>query len=148
MNGNCLKRSQEAILTAMGHLLLDAEERGGPIERRSEIRSPVRVPVELRLLPSGVDDVLDIPNRPGITAHTSNLSPSGLGLLHSEPLESHHVLATFQLLRGETVSVVVRLTWRCSLGECGYASGGEVVAVVEGNRAPGRSGRLVTAPYS
>src|SRR5438132_3322578 len=87
MNGNRLKRSQEAILAAMGHLLLDAEERGGPIERRSEIRSPVRVPVELRLLPSGADDVLDIPNRPGITAHTSNLSPSGLGLLHSEPLE-------------------------------------------------------------
>jgi hypothetical protein len=130
MNVTRLNRSPEAILSAMGQLLLDAQQRGGSRDRRTEPRAPIRVPVELTLLPLGGEELFELPDGPKIPAQTSNISTSGIGLLHAEPLESHHVLASFSLISGQTVSVMVRLTWRCSLGELGHASGGEVVAVV------------------
>jgi hypothetical protein len=60
---------------------------------------------------------------------TRDVSPSGVGLVHSEPIR-HKFLALQMLLNGERVNFVIKVVWNMGLGPF-YGAGGEFVAKLE-----------------
>ena len=119
------------MLTAVGLLTKDSRYREVRcLERRSDTRLPFQRPVEVTPLEKD-DAPLDTSGSQSVTAYTRDISVGGVGLLHDQPITSNRVLLTFELLGGETVSLVALLTWCRYLGDFWYSSGGRLIGVVQ-----------------
>ena len=113
-------RSQPGIQVAVRKLKHDARESNA--ERRSHGRTPLFKPVILRM---GEDFSVRH------AAFTRDISPTGVGLLHSFPIEPAEVMLTTQLHNRETIELIVDVTWCMSCGEGWYISGGAFNRLVE-----------------
>jgi hypothetical protein len=109
------------------------------LERRTDTRLPFQRPVHVTPLRDD-EQALDIDGSDIVTAYTRDITPTGIGLLHDQPLASGRVLLTFELLGGASLSLVAELTWCRYIGGFWYLSGGRLieVATVAGQRAPAR----------
>jgi hypothetical protein len=136
-NGLSRLIEQNATLDAMNltvrRLIDDVTRRKGPqpcssgwMKRHCEAEILRGYPVEV----AAVDDSdtasevdLSTPTRGSIR----HMSATSMSFDHAEPLSTHVAIATFQMSRGESVSVVVDLIWTEKDGQ-GYVSGGTVLA--------------------
>jgi hypothetical protein len=99
------------------------------VERRSEGRHWMVVPV----LVQPVDEQFRAIGAP-FAVVTRDISPKGIGLVHSEPIE-HQWLALQMSLAGEQVNVAAEVLWCKGFGPFYYV-GGEFVAKLEGFPQP------------
>jgi hypothetical protein len=60
-----------------------------------------------------------------------NVSVRGTVFTHDEPLLTRHVIATFDLLEGAPVSLVLQIQWSRCRGDRWYTSGGKFIAATE-----------------
>lgn len=90
-------------------------------ERRSDRRCLMVVPVTAQPL----DDQLSAVGRPFV-AVTRDISPTGIGLVHSAPIDET-LLALQMFLADEEVNLVVEVVWCRALGPF-YYFGGDFVA--------------------
>jgi hypothetical protein len=106
-----------ALLDAMDLLLHEA--RNG-LERRGEIRVPFLRGVTIA--------TADTPSE-GLAALCRDLSPMGIGLVHSVPLEPQDALITIQLENGESLRLWARIKWCQGIGSQWYVSGAQFLRV-------------------
>ena len=132
-----LQQSPEVILATTSRIVMDSRHREAlHQERRTEQRWTVHQPVRVKPLENGeVGTPFELRDKAAFTAFIRDISPTGVGLLHARPISSQRVLVRFDLIGGETITVVVKLAWNCSLGDFGHASGGNIVAVLEPDKA-------------
>src|SRR5262245_51840383 len=70
------------------------------------------------------------PHSCGLPVTVKDISRSGIGLVHTEPIPWRQVLLTFDTLAGVPLQFVVRLKW-CRFKSDGlYESGGPIVRVI------------------
>ena len=125
-----LKSDLPSILAAVRLLTKDTRHREMRcLERRCDARLPFQRPVEVTPL-SEDEAALDPSVSETITAYTRDISVSGVGLLHDQPFPSKRVRLTFELLGGDTLSLVALLTWCRYFGDFWYSSGGRLIGVV------------------
>jgi hypothetical protein len=98
------------------------------LERRSDTRLPFQRPVEVVALGDHGEPIASTIGP--IIAYTRDISASGVGLLHDQPIPSKRVLVNFEMLGGETIGLVVALTWSRYVGDFWHSSGGRLVGVV------------------
>src|SRR5262245_18921912 len=125
--GGCLRCDETGIKAAVDSITKDTRHREMRcLERRNDSRLPFQRGVEV--FPLRDDDTSD----PGsqITAYTRDISQSGVGLMHDEAIQSSRVLLRFELHGGESMQLVVLLTWCRYLGDFWYSSGGRLLGVV------------------
>lgn len=130
MPAGSLVSDPEAIHAAVGMLTKDTRQREMRcLERRCDTRLPFQRPVQVTPLNEHEESInLDGPET--MTAYARDISPSGVGLLHDQPINSNRVLLSFELLGGKTLSLVVQLTWCRYLGDFWHSSGGRPVCLV------------------
>jgi hypothetical protein len=109
------------------------------LERRTDTRLPFQRAVHVRALPDE-EQPLDFDGAEIVTAYTRDITPTGIGLLHDQPLAGGRALLTFELLGGDSLSLVAELTWCRYIGGFWHLSGGRLieVATVAGRQAPAR----------
>jgi len=94
-----------------------------------------RVAIPLLLRIAALDGSLTDGNAEAITAVGKDLSRSGIGFFHHEPLPHRHVALSFDDPRLEGLSVEVELN-RCRFSNLGwYESGGRLLRLVEPQQA-------------
>jgi hypothetical protein len=128
-----LQQSPEVILATTSRIVMDTRQRETlHQERRSEQRWTVHQPVRVKPLSDEETAMpFDARDKAAFTAFIRDISPSGVGLLHARPIAAQRFLVRFDLIGGDSITVVVRIAWNCSLGDFGHASGGTIVAVLE-----------------
>src|SRR2546425_7050031 len=97
-------------------------------ERRGSPRTPVRTP--LYLTPVMLDGtILQRPTSGTLynIAQTTDISPHGIGFTHDEPLLTDHAIVTFDLLDGESPSLVIEIKWTRHRADREYQSGGKFI---------------------
>ena len=100
------------------------------LERRSDTKPPFQRPVEV--VPISEDGTcLDQARAEAITAYTGSISFGSIVLLHNQAIDGNHVLLNFELLGGETISLVAHLTWCRYLGDFWYSSGGRFTGLLQ-----------------
>jgi len=87
------------------------------IDRRSETRHSMAVPV----LVQPVDEQFN-PVGESFAVVTRDLSATGIGLIHSRPID-HKLLALQLQLAGEEVNVIVEVAWCKPMGPFEYLGG-------------------------
>ncbi len=90
-------------------------------ERRASDRQPFFWPVSIATNAGGERTV---------SAYTRDISPLGIGLLHTMPLERGEVIVTFSGHAAEPVSFRTDIQWCEASGEGWYLSGGRFLACV------------------
>jgi len=129
--GKFLQRcaSFEVIRAAVRRVHDDAQRRATAYDdRRSESRAPLSMPVKVTPLPRDPAKA-ELSELQPFTAYTRDISPRGVGLLHDRPIRDGEVLLTFDLLTGETVSLIADLTWCRREEDHRYSAGGEIIEV-------------------
>jgi hypothetical protein len=102
----------------------DLETRGSRKERRVRFSHPVQV------RPLGGDRVGEHNSAANaISADVRNISPSGVGLLHKDRIASSYFSLHFELVNGETISLLVERLWQHRLPDGPYHSGGMFVEI-------------------
>ena len=73
-----------------------------------------------------------IPAAPGVelSAFARDISPLGIGLVHTQPIESGEVVVTLDLPSGGTVKLRTEIIWCKSFGDGWYASGGRFIDIL------------------
>jgi hypothetical protein len=95
-------------------------------------RKPVEVPVHLH--PAELHGREVVPTdggAAGLVAVTRDVSEHGASFAHDEPLHAPHAIAAFDLMSGETILLLVHITWTQKRQDSFYLSGGTFVGVVE-----------------
>lgn len=87
------------------------------VERRSDRRHLMAIPV----LVQPVDEQFNAVGAP-FTAITRDISPIGIGLVHTEPIEQE-MLALRMSLAGEEVNLAAEVKWCRALGPFYYVGG-------------------------
>lgn len=126
-------RESEARLEAFDPL---SDSRGalvpdGPAQRRHP-----RFPIErgALLLPATVpheDPSRCEPRPPSILVMTRNISVSGIGFTHDEPLLTEHGIVTFNLAPAGCVSLLVEQRWCRRVNRFYWISGCRIVGVID-----------------
>lgn len=102
------------------------------LDRRHYNRSPIRMPVRVMpVLFDGRHAELQHTGDRGILAVTRDVSMTGVGLLHDEPIEEEFAVVNFDLLDGHPLSLLVEIRWSDIEQSGSYLSGGRFVGAVE-----------------
>ena len=64
-----------------------------------------------------------------LSAFSRDLSPTGIGLLHNMPLETHRVTLSIPVAAGQQVDLSTEITWCEPCGEGWYLSGGRFLGL-------------------
>lgn len=107
-----------ALLEAMDVLFSEAKV---AVERRGELRVPFLRPVTVDLADDGSQPV---------AALSRDLSPTGIGLVHSERLEPGPAIVTVPTTRGESFRFRAKIRWVLPLGDDWYISGAQIMQVI------------------
>jgi hypothetical protein len=67
---------------------------------------------------------------PKLSAFARDISPLGIGLVHTRPIESGEVIVTLDLPSGGSVRLRTEIIWCKSFGDGWYASGGRFIDVL------------------
>lgn len=109
-------------VSALVRELLQAAESALP--RKRERRTDARLPLFIRaalVLPEGQEAA--------IPAFTRDVSPQGIGLVLSRPVEPAMFLANFCLPAGRIIQLPTQIAWCRELGEGWHACGGSFLGV-------------------
>lgn len=107
-------------------------------ERRREHRYPCNLPALLVPLDSQELSVSCVP----LEVHVKDISKSGIGISHPDPMPHKLVLLMFETLEHKQRRLVVRLKWCRFKGTDVYESGGQIVRALK----PGESHAAIDAP--
>lgn len=98
-------------------------------ERRREPRQTLKVPVNLRsALVKGLSIYVHEDEQPFL-ALTSNISLSGLGIVHDRPLPAQVFLVEFDVSEEEPLSLLVEACWTARPFPQSYRTGGRIRGV-------------------
>lgn len=110
----------------------DDEDAPPPDERRSVVRAHLQLPVVLTPVDWCLDDELSVticgPEQVGVTR---DVSPTGIGLTHDQPLGSDAAIVQFDLPDEGPLNLVLDLRWSVPRSRYSYMSGGRVVGLVK-----------------
>jgi len=116
--------SLSAIASAVCQVSQDCDRRDLESPgRRKEWRVRFSHPVQVQ--PLGSDRIGQYNSAANaISADVRNISPSGVGLLHKDRIDSPQFWLDMDLINGETISVLVERLWQHRLPDGPYQSGG------------------------
>lgn len=110
----------------------DDEDAPTQDDRRSVVRAQLQLPVVVIPVDWCLDDETALtvcgPEQVGITR---DVSPTGIGLTHDQPLGSDAAIVQFDLPDEGPLNLVLDLRWSVPKSRYSYMSGGRVVGLVE-----------------
>lgn len=136
------RQANNVVAEAVQRIIEDAEQTGSACwdtespysGRRAEPRILCRIPVEVSRL-SDLEETLQRDDGDCVTGYIQDISPSGVGLLHRQPLDAHRVALRVELSDGTQIALVAALIWREPEKDGWYSSGGKLVQVLKLGRS-------------
>lgn len=128
---SCVNSDPDAVREQIHRVLRGGAQRVFWIERRARCRIPVRQPVHVTPVVMREDRLYrPRPGQTSVLAHTTDVSLSGIGLVHDEPLPTHHAIVTFELVTDDSPSLLIEIEWTYGGEARPYRSGARFIAVV------------------
>jgi hypothetical protein len=126
--------AQSASLAQLGEMLQHLCQESGtdpslPGEAGAEPRLRFRLPVQFRPV-FGEEASAPPRGTPSFAAHVRDISATGVGLVHDEHIDSPRYVLDFPLKTGESLPVLVELSWQNRMADGAYHSGGKLIEVV------------------
>ena len=78
----------------------------------------------------GAVTVIPAAPRAELSAFARDISPLGIGLVHTKPIENGEVVVTLDLPSGRTIRLRTEIIWCKCFGDGWYASGGRFIDVL------------------
>lgn len=101
------------------------------VERRERDRSRLEMPIYV--MPAAFDGQHIEPLEDVMLAVTRDVSLRGIGFTHDEPLEAEYAVVTFDLMDGDSVSLLLEVRWSNLERAYSYMSGGRFLGITEGD---------------
>ncbi len=108
-------QSAEAVVPFVDKMAAFFDGQDG-LQRRSEVRKPVAVPLRLRVL----DDLWEPVSEP-IDGVSRNISHSGVGFYHLQPIDGQFVEMTLNSPDGNQMRVVAEIRHTTPIGQFKYS---------------------------